>query len=128
MWFRCHAVYHIGINNIYLIQLFFFELLQNRLRNDTGTMQRRILRGVMELLRHLDSAVSEILTSQFTDNEQFVLSGLPGFPHLLFCHFQYVMVVGSGQAFIRGDYYQSRGLLLSRFVLTFIEIFIIDLR
>ena len=80
MWFRCHAVYHIGINNIYLIQLFFFELLQNRLRNDTGTMQRRILRGVMELLRHLDSAVSEILTSQFTDNEQFVLSGLPGYP------------------------------------------------
>ena len=91
-------------------------------------MQRRILRGVMELLRHLDSAVSEILTSQFTDNEQFVFSGLPGFPHLLFCHFQYVMVVGSGQSLICGDYYQSRGLLLSRFVLTLIEVLIVDLR
>jgi len=51
-----------------------------------------------------------------------------GFLHLFFCHFQYIMVIGSGQSLIRGDYYQSRSLLPSRFVLPFIEIFIIDLR
>ena len=91
-------------------------------------MQGRVLCCIMELLSHLDSSVSEILTSQLTHDKQFVAACLSGFLHLFFCHFQYVMVVGSGQAFIRGDYYQSRGLLLSRFVLTFIEIFIIDLR
>ena len=111
-----------------MVPLLCLKMLQDRLRNNPGTMQGRVLCCIMELLSHLDSSVSEILTSQLTHDKQLVASCLSGFLHLFFCHFQYIMVIGSGQSLIRGDYYQSRSLLPSRFVLPFIEIFIIDLR
>ena len=91
-------------------------------------MQGRVLCCIMELLSHLDSSVSEILTSQLTHDKQLIFSCLSGFLHLLFRHLQYIMVIGSGQSLICGDYYQSRSLLLGRFVLTLIEVLIVDLR
>ena len=91
-------------------------------------MQGRVLCSIMKLLCHLDASVSEILPSQLTHDKQLVVSCLSGLLHLFFRHLQYIMVIGSGQTLISGDYYQSRSLLPGRFVLTLIEVLIVDLR
>ena len=81
-----------------LVHLTGFIKAEHLARDDSGTVHRRILRSIEEMLIYRNFSGMEILPSHFSYNKKMALAA---FFQFFLCNLQYIVIVSACQPFIR---------------------------
>ena len=118
-------VFHLCVDDIYLIKLIFRVQIHDVIRNDTRAVKRRVLHGILELRIHRETLFRKILASELADDKQLIVLALR---EKLMRHLDDVVVVCSCQTLIRSDHDISTPLFFLRDLLLLVKIAVLHLR